>query len=104
MAGCPLVLTPAELVVRFGDPASATCTTTDPNILLIGWEVTSGGKSLDNSSSVTWRVESVEFWSIEPTCYITLDSGLQCTANLPVTVYSEYKATASTIHYHLSLS
>ncbi|XP_034076261.1 hemicentin-2-like isoform X2 [Gymnodraco acuticeps] len=40
--GCPLVLTPAKIVVRFGDPVSINCSTSVAVPIHMGWETTSG--------------------------------------------------------------
>ncbi len=96
MAGCPLILEPAEIVVRFGDPASVNCSTSATDVVKMGWEATVGGTGFENTSAVTWTVGKLEDWTIKPTCFVTLDDK-QCTREAAVTLYSEYKST----HYLL---
>uniref|UniRef100_A0A671WZL5 Ig-like domain-containing protein n=1 Tax=Sparus aurata TaxID=8175 RepID=A0A671WZL5_SPAAU len=85
---CPLILTPAEVVVRFGDRVSVDCSvasTTD--FLGMGWEAASGGTGFEQKSSLTWTVEKVEEWNIYPQCYMTQKNGEQCSVTPDVTVY-----------------
>ncbi|XP_051244409.1 intercellular adhesion molecule 5 isoform X2 [Dicentrarchus labrax] len=85
--GCPLVLMPAEAVVRFGDPVSVNCSTTDvAHFEGMGWEATFGGTGFENSSLVTWKVEKVQEWTIESKCYVTLIDS-QCSVKPDITVY-----------------
>ncbi|XP_022595083.1 hemicentin-1-like isoform X2 [Seriola dumerili] len=82
---CPLTLTPAELVVRFGDPASANCTTSATNALGMGWETAFGGTGFEKPPIVTWAVEELTYWHFEAYCYVTLQA--QCNVSLAVTLY-----------------
>ncbi|XP_071031005.1 intercellular adhesion molecule 2-like isoform X1 [Oncorhynchus clarkii lewisi] len=86
-ASCPVELNPPRVVVRYGDSVSVNCTTsTDPEGM--GWEVTFGGIGLQgNVNFVTWTVESLMDWTIEPKCYINPQNGSQCTEILPVILY-----------------
>lgn len=96
MTDCPLILTPAEVVVRFGDPVSVNCSvasTTD--FLGMGWEAAFGGTGFEQKSSLTWTVEKVEEWNIYPQCYMTRKNGEQCSVTPDVTVYSEYYLLSS---------
>ncbi|XP_041813424.1 intercellular adhesion molecule 5 isoform X2 [Chelmon rostratus] len=84
--GCPLVLTPAEVVVRFGDPVSVNCTTTATDALKMGWETTSGGTGSEHVSAVTWTVEELKDWTVDPKCFVTLEDK-QCQVSLAITLY-----------------
>ncbi|NP_001117196.1 FXYD domain containing ion transport regulator 5b precursor [Salmo salar] len=86
-ASCPVELKPPRVVVRYGDSVSVNCTSsTDPEGM--GWEATSGGTELhENVNLVTWTVESLIDWTIEPKCYINPQNGSQCTETLPVILY-----------------
>ncbi|KAK9535265.1 hypothetical protein VZT92_007656 [Zoarces viviparus] len=82
---CPLVLTPAHIVVRFGDPVSVNCSTSAPGFSQMGWEATSGTtRSTDNVT--TWKVEKVEEWNAKPLCYLNWKYP-QCYVMLDITVY-----------------
>lgn len=102
MAGCPLVVTPAEMVVRFGDPASVNCST-DADVQQMGWEAPVGATSTPGPA-VIWTVEKLEDWQINPLCFINLKDTYQCSKNLTITLYSEYQAKDYTICYLLSSS
>ncbi|XP_070704041.1 intercellular adhesion molecule 1 [Pempheris klunzingeri] len=84
---CPLTLTPAEIMVRFGDPVSINCSTSAADAAGMGWEAVIGGKALETSRSVTWMVEKVEDWTLKPECYINLEDGRQCTVIPTITLY-----------------
>ncbi|XP_031723712.1 peroxidasin homolog [Anarrhichthys ocellatus] len=82
---CPLVLTPAEIVVRFGDPVSVNCSTSVTGVSQMGWEATSGTMS-STDNVTTWKVEKVEEWVAKPLCYLNWKYG-QCDVMLDITVY-----------------
>ncbi|XP_029595025.1 uncharacterized protein LOC115178131 isoform X1 [Salmo trutta] len=79
-----LVISPARLVVKYGDPASSNCSSDTP--VQMGWEATQGGTDLTDKEvkSLNWRVDSVTDWNIKPTCYT---EGGQCLKQLNITVY-----------------
>ncbi|XP_074512460.1 vascular cell adhesion protein 1-like [Sebastes fasciatus] len=86
--GCPLVLTPAEVVVEFGGPASVNCSTSAADVSKMGWEAKVGGISTEDSSVVTWKVERVEDWDTKPLCFINWgDDDTQCQVELDISFY-----------------
>uniref|UniRef100_A0A665UEF6 Ig-like domain-containing protein n=1 Tax=Echeneis naucrates TaxID=173247 RepID=A0A665UEF6_ECHNA len=88
MTDCSLTLTPAKLVVKIEDPASVNCSTSNTDVDIIGWEVTQGGVTKANKSSVSWSVQKLnDFLPTPPKCYVTLGSGTQCEKSLHITVY-----------------
>ncbi|XP_074553255.1 uncharacterized protein LOC141809915 [Halichoeres trimaculatus] len=84
--GCPLVLTPPEIVVKYGDPASINCSTSASDADIMGWEATVGG-TLSQPPTVTWRVEELQMWDIQPKCFLTRLNNEQCTMMPKVTLY-----------------
>ncbi|KAM6913611.1 vascular cell adhesion protein 1 isoform 2-T2 [Lycodopsis pacificus] len=83
---CPLVLTPAHIVVRFGDPVSVNCSTSATGFSQMGWEATSGATwSTDNVT--TWKVEKVKEWVAKPLCYLNGKDNQQCYVMLDINVY-----------------
>ncbi|XP_036944946.1 intercellular adhesion molecule 5 isoform X2 [Acanthopagrus latus] len=85
---CPLILTPAEVVVRFGDPVSVNCSTASTTDFLgMGWEASAGGTGFEDKSFLTWTVEKVDEWDIKPQCYMTRRNGKQCFMTPDITVY-----------------
>uniref|UniRef100_A0A672FCS8 Ig-like domain-containing protein n=1 Tax=Salarias fasciatus TaxID=181472 RepID=A0A672FCS8_SALFA len=84
---CPLILVPPKIVARFGDPVSAVCNTSATDAEGIGWEVPVQGIGPVPPPSVTWNVEKLVEWDIEPVCYLNLKDGTQCSVTLPVTLY-----------------
>ncbi|XP_030592531.1 hemicentin-1-like [Archocentrus centrarchus] len=87
--GCPLTLTPSEIVVRFGDPVSINCSTSATYVVGMGWEAPFGGTGFEPPPAVTWRVEKVEEWTPSPSCYATLDDNSQCSMIPVITVYKD---------------
>ncbi|KAM9490477.1 cell adhesion molecule 4-like isoform 4-T4 [Salvelinus alpinus] len=79
-----LVISPARLVVMYGDPASAKCTSDTP--VQMGWETTQGGVGLTDKEVkfLNWRVDSVTDWNNKPKCFT---DGGQCAKQLDITVY-----------------
>uniref|UniRef100_A0A3P8QHB0 Ig-like domain-containing protein n=1 Tax=Astatotilapia calliptera TaxID=8154 RepID=A0A3P8QHB0_ASTCA len=86
-SGCPLTLTPSEMVVRFGDPVLINCSTSATDVEGMGWEAPFGGTGFERPPVVTWRVDKVEEWSPNPFCYVTLNDGSQCAVSPLITVY-----------------
>ncbi|XP_029284453.1 MAM domain-containing glycosylphosphatidylinositol anchor protein 1-like [Cottoperca gobio] len=83
--GCPLTMSPSALVVRFGDPVAANCSTT--GFAPLGWEVELAAPELTMDRSLVWRVDRMTKWSITPSCYVFSEEGGQCHIHLPLTVY-----------------
>ncbi|XP_007549738.1 intercellular adhesion molecule 1-like isoform X2 [Poecilia formosa] len=85
------VITPSRLVVKFGDPASATCVACQQACLPLDDSVISMEASLGypdvNGTKVTWTVDQMTEWKIKPKCYYTTSANHQCCSDLPVTVY-----------------
>uniref|UniRef100_A0A8C7CTV3 Ig-like domain-containing protein n=1 Tax=Oncorhynchus kisutch TaxID=8019 RepID=A0A8C7CTV3_ONCKI len=87
----PLELNPPRVVVRYGDSVSVNCSTSATDHDGMGWEATFGGISLEQDVNVvTWTVDNLTDWTIEPKCYINLIDGEQPSIVLPVILYSEY--------------
>ncbi|XP_047427770.1 hemicentin-1-like isoform X2 [Mugil cephalus] len=82
--GCPVTLTPPEIVVRFGDPVSVNCNTSGDKGL--GWEATVGGTGLENVAFLPWTVENLNTWNPLASCY-TFVNDKQCEKHLNFTVY-----------------
>ncbi|XP_037620021.1 vascular cell adhesion protein 1-like [Sebastes umbrosus] len=83
------VFTPSRLVVKFGDPASASCSVCQHACLGNLFDVESPvGYKTTNGTTVSWRVDRLTEWGSPPICYynnnITND---QCCTYLPITVY-----------------
>uniref|UniRef100_A0A3Q2CRG0 Vascular cell adhesion protein 1-like n=2 Tax=Cyprinodon variegatus TaxID=28743 RepID=A0A3Q2CRG0_CYPVA len=92
-ANCPdkPVLTPSRLVVKYGDPASATCVACQKDCLpvnesVIDMEVPVGERST-NGTTVNWTVDHLRLWDSDPKCYYTDKNDKQCCSALSVTVY-----------------
>ncbi|XP_036410693.1 cell adhesion molecule 3-like [Megalops cyprinoides] len=87
---CPVQLHPSSLVVRYGDSASANCTVSEGH-LGIGWEASEGSVNMvQDVQFVTWKVENLRDWHIEPNCFVNFMKGAeyqQCVEALQVTLY-----------------
>ncbi|KAL7378443.1 hypothetical protein ABVT39_013771 [Epinephelus coioides] len=68
-------------------PASINCSTSDDDMLGMGWEANLGGTGLEISSSVLWMVKKLEDWTIKPLCYITRKDNSQCSVSATITLY-----------------
>ncbi|XP_028842518.1 hemicentin-1-like isoform X2 [Denticeps clupeoides] len=87
-ATCSLKISPSRLVVRFGDPASANCST-NMGSEGMGWESPVGGQGITEGVQwLTWRVRKLEKWDIQPMCFLSTD-GNQCHEVLILTVYKD---------------
>lgn len=84
---CTLTLTPSEVVVPFGGQASANCSTLDTDVMKLDWESPVGSRDVVQPFVVTWTVEKLEDWTLEPFCYSTDRNGEQCIQKLGITLY-----------------
>lgn len=87
----PITITPAELVVRYGDPASANCHILASDYVSGGWDAPSGHLGFINSTTLQWAIEKLEDMNIQPSCFLALKNNDQCTKKLDVIVYSKYE-------------
>uniref|UniRef100_A0A3Q3JS41 Ig-like domain-containing protein n=1 Tax=Monopterus albus TaxID=43700 RepID=A0A3Q3JS41_MONAL len=71
----------------FGDQVSVNCTTSATNISEMGWEASVGATGMKNSSWVTWMVEKLIYWTVQPMCFVNLENGVQCFESPAITVY-----------------
>ena len=87
--GCSLVLKPARVVVKFGEPVSVTCEAARrPRVL--GWESTVGAAHTQQDLSVQWKADSLIDWIEEPICYGVFSTApRQCEEKLNLVLYSE---------------
>ncbi|XP_069381356.1 hemicentin-1 [Paralichthys olivaceus] len=85
-ATCPIELSPPAVVVRYGDPVSVNCSTSETQIKGMGWEATQGGKSLAPVNHLNWNVENLTDWNISPMCFLNMAVG-QCSRELKVVIY-----------------
>uniref|UniRef100_A0A3P8SRX9 Ig-like domain-containing protein n=1 Tax=Amphiprion percula TaxID=161767 RepID=A0A3P8SRX9_AMPPE len=87
-AACKIEMSPPRVMVKFGHSLTANCTSLYSEIAGIGWESTYGGVGLQTGiSTLPFKIDTVERWVIQPTCYVTLPNGDQCEEPLSVTVY-----------------
>lgn len=85
-----LQLEPQRIVVLFGSPASANCSTNATHHGL-GWEASQGGVDrMENVQLITWTVDSLTHWDIQPICYVISTADEQKLLPLDITVYSEF--------------
>ncbi|XP_062290864.1 vascular cell adhesion protein 1-like [Scomber scombrus] len=86
------VFTPSRLVVKYGDPASATCLVCQHNCTndSFGLEHAVGVKE-ENGTTISWKVDNLTEWNTSPQCYYTDDDDNQCVTSLPITVYQPPK-------------
>ncbi|XP_030004900.1 vascular cell adhesion protein 1-like isoform X2 [Sphaeramia orbicularis] len=84
----PPVFSPSHLVVRHGDPTSATCTVCKEQChnKLIGLEKSLGSEST-KGTTITWKVEKLTEWDTSALCFYNYNNSKQCCTELPVTVY-----------------
>ncbi|XP_066530248.1 intercellular adhesion molecule 5 [Hoplias malabaricus] len=85
-SSCSITLQPPKLLVKYGDLASANCSTTKTHMGM-GWEASQGPVDMrDDVQLITWRVENLVEWNIRPLCFINIKIQ-QCKESLPVTIY-----------------
>ncbi|TDH15793.1 hypothetical protein EPR50_G00012670 [Perca flavescens] len=81
--------TPTSLVVKYGDPTSASCSLCQHACLdnkNISNVETPVGNLTKNGTTILWTVDRLTEWHISPICYYS-NAGYQCCSTLNVTVY-----------------
>uniref|UniRef100_A0A8C7J664 Ig-like domain-containing protein n=1 Tax=Oncorhynchus kisutch TaxID=8019 RepID=A0A8C7J664_ONCKI len=97
----PLELNPPRVVVRYGDSVSGNCSTSSTDHDGMGWEDTFGGTSFEQDVNiVTWTVDNLTDWTIEPTCYIILIDSKQPSKVLPVILYNTPDSVSISVLRH----
>lgn len=88
-ASCPLVMTPSNVVVHYGDTLKVDCNSTTDEKEGMGWEsdYPDTGTGLIEADHILLNIEKVDRWTIKSQCFMNLNNGTQCTAKLPITVY-----------------
>ncbi|KAK6311712.1 hypothetical protein J4Q44_G00173760 [Coregonus suidteri] len=100
-ASSPLELNPPRVVVRYGDLVSVNCSTSSTDHEGMGWEATYGGTGFEqNVNIVTWTVDNLIDWTIEPKCYITFNDGNQPIEVLPVILYKTPDSVSISVLSH----
>ncbi|XP_062282307.1 vascular cell adhesion protein 1-like [Scomber scombrus] len=86
------VFTPSRLVVKYGDPTSATCLVCQHNCTNDSFGLEHAvGYTEKNGTTISWKVDSLTEWNTSPKCYYNDDDGNQCVTSLPITVYQPPK-------------
>ncbi|XP_055753456.1 intercellular adhesion molecule 5 isoform X2 [Salvelinus fontinalis] len=96
----PLELNPPRVVVRYGDSVSVNCNTSSTDHEGMGWEATLGGTGFEHVNVVTWTVDGLTDWTIEPKCYINLIDGEQPSKVLPVILYKTPDSVSISVLRH----
>uniref|UniRef100_A0AAR2K4T8 Ig-like domain-containing protein n=1 Tax=Pygocentrus nattereri TaxID=42514 RepID=A0AAR2K4T8_PYGNA len=99
-APCILTLQPPKVVVKYGDKASANCSTTTDHIGM-GWEASQGPVDMkDDVQLITWSVDSLVEWGIKPFCFMNPNPDKQCKVHLNVTIYKTPESVSiSTVNH-----
>lgn len=85
--GCPLLtITPEKILVKLGDSASASCSTTETDADGIGWEATPIGIGLTPVTHLPWTVKAAT-WTTAATCFLSYNETFQCTKPLDITIW-----------------
>ncbi|CAK6971170.1 uncharacterized protein LOC128379280 [Scomber scombrus] len=88
---CPIELSPPRVVVRYGDPVSANCNTTESEHGGMGWEASQGGIRTEKDRHLRWSLENLTEWSMSPICFINpheeFSKWEQCSMKLEVVLY-----------------
>uniref|UniRef100_A0A3P9HLA4 Ig-like domain-containing protein n=1 Tax=Oryzias latipes TaxID=8090 RepID=A0A3P9HLA4_ORYLA len=81
------VFTPSSLVVKYGDPAFATCVACQSDCDESLANLEAAGLKEKNGRTLKWKVNSLTEWKSDPICYNIDHNGTQCCSTLKVTLY-----------------
>uniref|UniRef100_A0A665UHI0 Ig-like domain-containing protein n=1 Tax=Echeneis naucrates TaxID=173247 RepID=A0A665UHI0_ECHNA len=90
LCSCPIKLNPPMVVVKYGDPISINCSTSETHFEGMGWEAIKAGKSVQETSHLNWALTNVTDWDINPSCFINLKNSTlgQCDRIPKIVVYT----------------
>ncbi|XP_053184229.1 vascular cell adhesion protein 1-like [Scomber japonicus] len=91
---CTVTISPSALVVRFGDPATATCSAPNVHVEYLTWDI----GDLMNPSPVL-SVNSITKWDITPMC-TGMTAINSCSLSLSVIVYKPPDSVSITFANH----
>lgn len=84
------MFTPPSLVVRYGDPASASCSACKTDCLDKVFDLEKAvGTTTKNGTNILWEIGSLTEWDTSLMCFYNDNDGNQCFTNLPITLYRE---------------
>ncbi|XP_047434310.1 vascular cell adhesion protein 1-like isoform X2 [Mugil cephalus] len=94
------VFTPSSLVVKYGDPTSATCVACNNSCqdTVSGLEK-SQGVVTENGTTLVWTVDRITEWDSALTCYYST-ADKQCCTDLDVTVYQPPEHVSISFVHH----
>ncbi|PWA17623.1 hypothetical protein CCH79_00008171, partial [Gambusia affinis] len=72
--------------VKYGDSASINCSTTSKDAPLVNWKFAVGKTSV-TPPIATWMIEKLEDFTVEPFCFVPLDTDEQCKMKPNITLY-----------------
>ncbi|XP_074518745.1 vascular cell adhesion protein 1-like [Halichoeres trimaculatus] len=82
------VFSPSHLIVKYGDPASATCSVCQQDCLGNSFNIEHAvGDVEQNETKLHWKVDSLTEWDLNLTCFYNTAPDHRCCTPLPVTVY-----------------
>uniref|UniRef100_A0A3B4FIV2 Ig-like domain-containing protein n=1 Tax=Pundamilia nyererei TaxID=303518 RepID=A0A3B4FIV2_9CICH len=85
------VFTPPALIVKYGDPANATC---------VVCEVGCHGNLSEYITTLFWTVDKLNEWETYVMCYYNTDAGDQCyNSTLSINVYRKYPPESVSISF-----
>uniref|UniRef100_A0A3Q0TBI7 Ig-like domain-containing protein n=1 Tax=Amphilophus citrinellus TaxID=61819 RepID=A0A3Q0TBI7_AMPCI len=80
------VFTPSRLVVKYGDPANATCVACQKDCTKNHFDLEKAqGEVIKNGTTLLWTIDRLTEWDIFIMCYYNTDDGDQCTSMLELT-------------------
>lgn len=83
---CGLTVTPKKVYVKYGESVSINCSTTIKDVDKMSWEAAVGNRT-DTPPTVTWKVDKLEYFTMEPKCFVTLNDGNQCILKADIILY-----------------
>ncbi|KAL3996795.1 L1 cell adhesion molecule like protein [Sarotherodon galilaeus] len=98
------VFTPSALIVKYGDPANATCVVCEVGCHgnLFGLEH-AVGKVTEYGTTLFWTVDKLTEWETSVMCYYNTDAGDQCCSTLSINVYQPPESVSISFVNHTGM-
>ncbi|XP_025764048.1 intercellular adhesion molecule 1 isoform X2 [Oreochromis niloticus] len=98
------VFTPSALIVKYGDPANATCDACQKDCSGDGFGLEHAvGKVTGHGTTMFWTVDRLTKWDTYLICYYNTDAGDQCSSTVNITIYQPPESVSISFVNHTGM-
>lgn len=83
----PLSLEPPEIIAKYGESVDVNCTSTEDDHDGMHW---TGDSEIEEDEYYIFKTLNMSDWKMTAQCRIKLTTGVTCSKDLQITIYSKY--------------